>query len=131
VRLWFNLCTHRRIDVRLDILIKKALRSAPPAEAERVRRALREGRIAEVLPELVKLAEGEGRRLNIYYVSEARFKAVEEREEVVEEVEEPVSEDGLEPVEEVEEAVEDGEYLGQHVVRRAIPEKPGLRRRLF
>ena len=117
--------------MRLDILIKKALRSAPPAEAERIRRSLREGRIAEVLRELVKLAEGEGGRLSIYYVSEARFKAVEEREEAVEEVEELVSEDGLEPVGEVEEAMEDDEYLGQHVVRRAIPEKPGLRRGAF
>ena len=117
--------------MRLDVLIKRALRSAPPAEAERIRRALREGRVAEVLPELVKLAEGEGGRLNIYYASEARFEAVEEREEAVEEVEEPVSEDGLEPVGEVEEAVEEDEYLGQHVVRRAIPEKPGLRRGVF
>jgi hypothetical protein len=116
--------------VRLDVLIKKALRSAPPAEAERIRRALREGRTAEMLPELVKLAEGEG-GLNVYYASEARFEAVEEREEAVGEVEEAVEEDGLEPVGEVEEVVEDDEYLGQHVVRRAFPEKPGLRRRAF
>jgi hypothetical protein len=117
--------------VRLYVLIKRALRSAPPAEAERIRRALREGRIAEVLPELVKLAEGEEGQLGIYYASGARFEAVEELEEAVGEVEEPVSEDGLEPVGEVEEVVEDDEYLGQHVVRRALPEKPGLRRRAF
>jgi hypothetical protein len=116
--------------VRLDILIKKALRSAPPAEAERIRKALREGRTAEVLPELVKLAEGEG-GLNIYYASGARFGAVEEREEAVGDVDEAVEEDGLEPVGEVEEVVEDDEYLGQRVVRRALPEKPGLRRRAF
>jgi hypothetical protein len=121
----------RRIGVRLDVLIKKALRSAPPAEAERIRKALREDRIAEVLPGLVKLAEGGG-QLNIYYVSEAKFAPVEEQEETVAETEEPIAEDGLEPAAEpAEEAVEDDEYLGQHVVRMAFPEKPGLRRRLF
>jgi hypothetical protein len=107
--------------VRLDLLIRRALRNASPAEAERIRRALREGRIAEVLPELVKLAEREG-QLDIYYVSEGRFEPAEEREEAVGEVEEAVAEDGLEPVGEVEEVVEDDEYLGQRVVRRAFPE---------
>jgi PHD/YefM family antitoxin component YafN of YafNO toxin-antitoxin module len=116
--------------VRLDLLIWRALRNASPAEAEPIRRALREGRVAEVLPELVKLAEREG-PLDIYYVSEDRFEAAEEREEVVGEVEEAVAEDGLEPVEEAEEVVEGGEYLGQHVVRRALPEKPELRRKQF
>jgi hypothetical protein len=56
---------------------------------------------------------------------------VEEREEVVGEVEEAVAEDGLEPVGEVEEVVEDGEYLGQRVVRRVFPdpeERPRARR---
>jgi uncharacterized membrane protein len=116
--------------VRLDLLIQRALRNASPVEAERIRKALREGRSAEVLPELVKLAEREG-PLDIYYVSEDRFEAVEEREEVVGEVEETVEEDGLEPVEEDEEAVEDDEYLGQRVVRRAFPnpeERPRARR---
>ncbi len=105
--------------MRLDILIRRALRNASPVEAERIRRALREGQVAEVLPELVKLAEREG-PLDIYYVSEGRFEAVEEREEVVGEVEEAVTEDGLEPVGEVEEVVEDDEYLGQRVVRRVF-----------
>jgi hypothetical protein len=116
--------------VRLDLLIWRALRNASPAEAERIRGALREGRAAEVLPELVKLAEREG-PLDIYYVTEGRFEAVEEREEVVGEVEETVEEDGLEPVGEVEEVVEDDEYLGQHIVRRAFPnpeERPRARR---
>ncbi len=116
--------------MRLDVLIKKALRSAPPAEAERIRRALREGRTADVLPELVKLAEGEG-QLNIYYAPEARFAPAEEREEVLGAAEEPVEEEGLEPAEDSAEAVEDDEYLGQHVVRRALPERPELRRRPF
>ncbi len=105
--------------MRLDLLIRRALRNASPVEAERIRRALREGMVAEVLPELVKLAEREG-PLDIYYVSEGRFEAAEEREEVVGEVEEVVAEDGLEPVEEVEEVVEDDEYLGQRMVRRAF-----------
>jgi len=111
-------------------LVKKALRNASPAEAERIRKALREGRAAEVLPELVKLAEGEG-PLDIYYVSVGRFEAVEEREEAVGEVEEAVAEDGLEPVGETEEVVEDDEYLGQRVVRRVFPdpeERPRVRR---
>jgi hypothetical protein len=115
--------------VRLDILIRRALRNASPAEAERIRRALREGRISEVLPELVKLAERE-EPLDIYYVPEGRFEAVEEREEVVGEVEEAVTEDGLEPVGEVEEVVEDDEYLGQRIVRRAFPEERPRRRGL-
>ena len=108
--------------MRLDLLIRRALRNASPAEAERIRKALREGKAAEVLPELVKLAEREG-PLDIYYVSEGRFEAVEEREEVVGDVEEAVAEDGLEPVGEVEEVVEDDEYVGQRVVRRAFPEE--------
>jgi hypothetical protein len=116
--------------VRLDILIQRALRNVSPAEAGRIRRALREGKISEVLPELVKLAEGEG-PLDIYYVSEGRFEAAEEREEVLGDVEEAVAEDGLEPVGEVEEVVEDDEYLGQRIVRRAFPdpeERPRARR---
>jgi hypothetical protein len=116
--------------VRLDILIRRALKNASPAETERIRRALREGRISEVLPELVKLAEREG-PLGIYYVSGSRFEAAEEREETVAEVEEAVAEDGLEPVGEVEEVVEDDEYLGQHIVRQAFPdpeERPRVRR---
>jgi hypothetical protein len=106
--------------VRLDILIRRALRKASPAETERLRKALREGRVAEVLPELVKLAEREG-PLDVYYVSGSRFEAVEEREEALGEVEEAVEEDGLEPVGETEEVVEDDEYLGQRIVRRAFP----------
>ena len=116
--------------MRLDLLIRRALRNASPAEAERIRSALSEDRVAEVLPELVKLAEREG-PLDIYYVSEGRFEAVEEREEALGEVEEAVAEDGLEPVGEAEEVVEDDEYLGQRVTRRAFPdpeERP--RRRL-
>jgi PHD/YefM family antitoxin component YafN of YafNO toxin-antitoxin module len=115
--------------VRLGLLIRRALRNASPAEAERIGRALREGRVAEVLPELVKLAEREG-PLDIYYVSEGRFEAVEEREEVLGETEEAVTEDGLEPVGEVEEVVEDDEYVGQRVVRRAFPEERPRARRL-
>jgi len=115
--------------VRLDLLIRRALRNASPAEAERIRKALKEGRAAEVLPELVKLAERE-EPLDIYYVSEGRFEAVEEREEVVGDVDEAVEEDGLELVEEVEEVVEDDEYLGQRVVRRAFPEERPRRRGL-
>jgi hypothetical protein len=110
--------------VRLNLLVERALRSAPPAEAELIRKALREGRIAEVLSKLIKLAE-DGGQLSIYYVQEDRFEAAEEREEVVGDVEEAVEEDGLEPVGEVEEVVEDSEYLGQHVVRRALPEPRG------
>jgi hypothetical protein len=115
--------------VRLDVLIRRALRNASPAEAEQIRRALREGRMAEALPELVKLAEREW-PLDIYYVSEGRFEPAEEREEVMGEVEEAVAEDGLEPVGEVEEVVEDDEYLGQRVVRRAFPEERPRARRL-
>jgi len=114
--------------VRLDILIRRALRNASPAEAEQMKRALREGRVAEVLPELVKLAEREG-PLDIYYADEGRFEPVEE--EVIGETEEPVEEDRLEPVGETEEVVEDDEYVGQRVVRRLFPD-PGdvrLRRR--
>jgi hypothetical protein len=116
--------------MRLNLLIKKALRNAPPAVAERIRTALRENRIAEVLPELVKLAE-ESEQLDIYYVADGRFVAAEEREEVLGEVEETVEEDSLEPVGDAEETVEDDEYIGQHVVRRAFPEKSELRRRLL
>jgi hypothetical protein len=107
--------------VRLDLLIRRALRNASPAEAERIGKALKGGRVAEVLPELVKLAE-RGGPLDIYYVSEGRFEAVEGRDEVVGEVEEVVAEDSLGPVGEVEEVVEDGGYLGQHVVRRTFPD---------
>jgi hypothetical protein len=107
--------------VRLDLLIRRALRNASSAEAEQIKKALREGRVAEVLPELVKLAERE-RPLDIFYVSESRFEAVEEREEVVGEAEEAVTEDDLEPVGEVEEVVEEDEYLGQRVVSRAFPD---------
>jgi hypothetical protein len=119
---------HRRLGVRLNILIKRALRNAPPAEAERIKRALREGRVAEVLPELVKLAERDG-PLDIYYASESRFVPVEEQEEVVEEVEEVVAEEEVEVVGDVEEQVEDNEYLGQHIVKKAFPEKAELTRR--
>ncbi len=116
--------------MNLTVLVRRALRNASPAEAERIRRALREGRVAEVLPELVKLAEREG-PLDIYYVSESRFVVVDEWEEVLGEVEEPVEEEGPEPVGEVEEVVEDDEYVGQHVVKRALPspeERPRARR---
>jgi len=117
----------------LTVLVRRALRNATREEAERIRRALREGRAAEVLPELVRLAEREG-PLGIYYTSVSRFEAVEGQEEVLDDVEETVAEEELEPVGEVEELVEGDEYLGQHVVRRAFPEtgeKPRLRRRLF
>jgi hypothetical protein len=114
--------------VRLDILIRRALRNASPAEAGQIRRELREGRVSEVLPELVKLAEREG-PLDIYYVSEGGFEPAEEREEVMGEVEEAVAEDGLEPVGEVGEVVEDDEYLGQHVVRRVFPDPEARPRR--
>jgi hypothetical protein len=62
----------------------------------------------------------------VFYVRENRFEPAEEREEVVGEVEEVVAEDGLEPVGEVEEVEEDGEYLGQRVVRRAFPDPERL-----
>ena len=107
--------------MNLVVLVKRALRNAGKEEAERIRRALREGRVAEVLPELVRLAEKE-KPLDICYVPESRFEAVGEREEAVAEVEEPVEEDGLEPVGEAEEVVEDDEYLGQRVARRAFPD---------
>ena len=103
--------------MNLVVLVRRALRNASPAEAERIRRALREGRVAEVLPELVKLAEREG-PLGIYYASESRFEPAEEREEALGEVEEPVEE---EPVGEAEEVVEGDEYLGQRVVKLAFP----------
>ena len=114
----------------LTVLVRRALRNATKEEAEQIRRALREGRVAEVLPELVKLAERNG-QLNIYYVSEGRFEPAEEREEVLGEVEELVEE---EPVGETEEVVEGDEYLGQHVVKRAFPDpevRPGARRLPF
>ncbi len=116
--------------MNLTVLVRRALRNAGREEAERIRRALREGRVAEVLPELVRLAEGKG-QLDIYYVPEGRFEPAEEREEVLGEAEEAVEEDGLEPVGEVEEVVEDDEYLGRHVVRKAFPdpeERPRARR---
>jgi hypothetical protein len=111
----------------LKVLVRRALRNASGEEAERIRRALREGRVAEVLPELVRIAE-RGEPLGVYYAPDRRFAAVEEREEVLDEVEEPVEEDSPEPVGEVEEVVGDDEYLGQHVVRRAFPD-PGERPR--
>jgi hypothetical protein len=114
--------------MRLDLLIRRALRNASPAEAERIKRALREGRVAEVLPELARLAEREG-PLDIFYASEDRFEAAEEREEVIGEAEEPVEEDGLEPVGETEEVVEDDEYVGQRVVRRLFPDPEDVRLR--
>ncbi len=116
--------------MRFNLLIRRALRNVSPAEAERIRKALKGGRVAEVLPEPVKLAEREG-PLDNNYVPEGRFEAVEEREETVGEVEEAVTEDGLEPVGEVEEVVEDDKYLGQRVVRRVFPdpeERPRARR---
>ena len=115
----------------LTALIKKAVRNATKEEAERIRKAIREGRVGEMLPELVKLAERDG-PLDVFYVSESRFVPVEE--EVLGETEEAVEEDGLEPVGESEEAVESDEYLGQHVVRRVFPEagdRPRLRKRPF
>jgi hypothetical protein len=114
-------------------LIKKAIRNATKEEAERIRKAIREGRVGEILPELVKLAERDG-PLDIFYLSESRFVPVEEREEVLNEAEEMVEEDGLELVGETEETVEDDEYLGQHVVKRVFQEtgeKPRLRRKPF
>ena len=119
--------------MNLAILVRRALRNAAKEEAERIRRALREGRVAEVLPELVKLAEREG-PLDIYYVSEGRFGPAEEREEALGEVEELVEEEGLEPVGETEEVVKSDEYLGRHVVRRAFPDpevKPRAKRLPF
>jgi hypothetical protein len=98
---------------RLLELIER-LKTAPPEEADQIKRE-----IAEML--------GPG----VFYVRENRFEAAEEREEALGEVEEAVAEDGLEPVEEVEEVVEDDEYLGQHIVRRAFPdpeERPRVRR---
>jgi hypothetical protein len=95
---------------RLLELIER-LKTAPPEEADQIKRE-----IAEML--------GPG----VFYVRESRFEPAEEREE---EIEEAVAEDGLEPVGEVEEVVEDDEYLGQHIVRRAFPdpeERPRARR---
>jgi len=88
------------------------LKTAPPEEADQIKRE-----IAEML--------GPG----VFYVRESRFEPAEEREEALGEVEEAVAEDGLEPVGEVEEVVEDDEYLGQRVVRRVFPkERPRVRR---
>jgi len=103
--------------VRLDLLVKRALRNASPEERERVLRALKEGRVSEILPELVRLAERDGRPLPIFYVSDRRFEPVEEAEEPVDETEEP-AEEQYEPVGEAEEPVEDDEYVGQRAVRR-------------
>jgi len=103
--------------VRLDLLVKRALRNASPEERERVLRALKEGRVSEILPELVRLAERDGRPLPLYYVSDRRFEPVEEAEEPVDETEEP-AEERYEPAHDWEEAVEDDEYVGQRVVRR-------------
>jgi hypothetical protein len=88
---------------RLLELIER-LKTAPPEEADRIKRE-----VAELL--------GPG----VFYVRESRFEPAEEREEAVGEVEEAVAEDGLEPVGEAEEVVEDDEYLGQRVVRRVFP----------
>ena len=89
---------------RLLELIER-LKTAPPEEADQIKRE-----IAEML--------GPG----VFYVRESRFEPAEEREDTVGEVEEAVAEDSLEPVGEVEEAVEDDEYVGQHIVRRAFPD---------
>jgi hypothetical protein len=97
---------------RLLELVEK-LKTAPPEEADQIKRE-----IAELL--------GPG----VFYIRERRFKPAEEREEAVGEVEEVVTEDGLEPVGETEEVVEDNEYLGQRVVRRAFPEERPRARRL-
>ena len=105
------------MSVRLDLLVKSALRRASPEERERVLRALKEGRVSEILPELVRLAERDGRPLSLYYVSDRRFEPVGEAEEVVGETEEP-AEERYEPAPDWEEAVEDDEYVGQRVVRR-------------
>jgi hypothetical protein len=68
---------------------------------------------------------------SVFFVNESRFAPAEEREEVVDEVEEVVAEEGLEPAEEAEEVVEDDEYLGRRVVRRVFPqERPSPRRGL-
>jgi hypothetical protein len=98
---------------RLLELIER-LKTAPPEEADQIKRE-----IAEML--------GPG----VFYVRENRFKPAEEREEAVGEVEEAVADDGLEPVGEVKEVVEDDEYLGQRVARRAFPdpeERPHVRK---
>jgi hypothetical protein len=89
---------------RLLELIER-LKTAPPEEADQIKRE-----IAEMLGP------------SVFYVRENRFEPAEEREEDVGEVEEEVAEDGLEPVGEVEEVVEDDEYLGQRIVRRAFPD---------
>ena len=99
---------------KLLVELIERLKTAPPEEADQIKRE-----IAEML--------GPG----VFYVRESRFEPAEEREEVVGEVEETVEEDGLEPVGEVEEVVEDDEYLGQRVVRRIFPdpeERPRVRR---
>jgi hypothetical protein len=99
---------------KLLVELIERLKTAPPEEADQIKRE-----IAEML--------GPG----VFYVRESRFEPAEEREEALGEVEEAVAEDGLEPVGEVEEVVEDDEYLGQHVVRRAFPdpeERPRRRR---
>jgi putative transposon-encoded protein len=114
-------------------LIKKAIRNATKEEADRIRKAIREGRVGEILPELVKLAERDG-PLDVFYLSESRFVPVEEQDEVLNETEETVEEEDLEPVGESEEVVENDEYLGQHVVKRVFPEtgeRPRLRKRPF
>jgi len=103
--------------VRLDLLVKRALRNASPEERERVLRALKEGRVSEILPELVRLAERDGRPLPVFYVSDKRFEPVGEAEEAVGETEE-LAEEQYEPAPDWEEAVEDDEYVGQRAVRR-------------
>jgi len=104
----------RRSSTSILLELIERLKTAPPEEAGRIRRE-----VAEML----------GPR--VFYVSERRFKVTEEREEVVGEVDEAVAEDGLELVGEDEEFIEDDEYLGQHAVRRALPdpeERPRARR---
>jgi hypothetical protein len=95
---------------RLGFKLIKKLKTAPPEEANQIKRW-----ITDLL--------GPG----VFYVRESRFEPAEERVEALGEVEEVVAEEGLEPVEE-EEVVEDDEYLGQRVVRRAFPgERPRVR----
>jgi hypothetical protein len=97
---------------RLLVLIEK-LKTAQPEEADQIKRE-----VAELLGS------------NVFYVREGRFEPAEEREEALGEVEEQAEEEGLEPVGEAEEVVEEDEYLGQRLVRRALPEEKPRARRL-
>ena len=76
------------------------LKTAPPEEADQIKRE-----IAELMGP------------QVFYVSDKRFEPVGEAEEVVDETEEP-AEERYEPAPDWEEAVEDDEYVGQRVVRR-------------